>query len=533
MSFVEDKKASNKLLIINFIRIALLLVLISATISVQIFTKKPPFPILPNILALCAAFLVAILNFLLIKLIKLKASIYFQILVDILLITVLVYFSAGAESPFYFLYILPIIVSSIFLSRKDTIYIAALSFIIFGALSELMYLEITPFFSWVSDEKVQKGTFIYNMIMSMIAFSSVALISSYYFERIKKTGAELQTIQAEFKDLGLLNSTVLEKMENGFVTCNSAGVIISYNEKSRSLLNLSKGSNIFEILFEENRFDDFKEIEKISGSHNKYYFETEINDSVLGISVSLLRKIYSFEKVFVFIITDLTEKREIEKMLKRKEHLALIGEMSAGMAHEIRNPLASISGSVQFLKSEMELSTEYQKLMDIIVKESDRLSRSIEDFLEFTKVTPLKTSEFRLGELINQIVELARLNNKGVDFIKKIGDSDLIHADKGKIEQLVWNLVNNSIKALKGKGTIEINIYDRNDAVCLSIKDNGSGIDKSDLENIFNPFYSKFTAGIGLGMAIVKRIVEEHRFKIEINSEKNIGTEVIICFQES
>ena len=113
--------------------------------------------------------------------------------------------------------------------------------------------------------------------------------------------------------------------------------------------------------------------------------------------------------------------------------------------------------------------------------------------------------------------------------IKKINENDVIHADKEKIKQLIWNLVNNSVKALKNKGTIEINVYDRNDDTCLSIRDTGSGIDKSDLENIVNPFYSKFTVGIGLGMAIVKRIVEEHRFEIEINSEKNIGTEVIIC----
>jgi two-component system sensor histidine kinase PilS (NtrC family) len=396
-----------------------------------------------------------------------------------------------------------------------------------------MYLEVTPFFSWVSEEKVQKGTFIYNMIMSMIAFSSVALISSYYFERLKKTGVELQNIQTDFKNLDLLNSTVLEKMENGFLTCNAEGVIISYNEKSGSLLNLTDGNNIFELLFKKNQADDYTEIEKISESQNKYYFETEINSSVLGISVSMLRKIQSFERIFVFIITDLTEKREIENRLKRQEHLALIGEMSAGMAHEIRNPLASISGSVQFLRKEMQLSTEYQKLMEIIVKESNRLSKSIEEFLEFTKITPLKKSELKLGDLISEIVELAALNNKDVDFINKISQNDLIHADKGKIEQLVWNLVNNSIKALKGKGTIEINVYDSNDDVFLSIKDNGSGIDKSDLENIFNPFYSKFTSGIGLGMTIVKRIVEEHHFEIELKSEKNIGTEVIICFKET
>jgi two-component system sensor histidine kinase PilS (NtrC family) len=257
----------------------------------------------------------------------------------------------------------------------------------------------------------------------------------------------------------------------------------------------------------------------------------EADGSTLGISVTILKNISQFDKLFVFIITDLTEKRDIEMMLKKKEHLALIGEMSASMAHEIRNPLASISGSVQFLRKELQLPNEYRNLMDIIVKESSRLSGSIEDFLEFTRVTPLERTPFRLGELIDEIVELAAVNNREINIIKKIGEHDSVDADRKKIKQLIWNLVNNAVKAVNSRGTIEINVYDRDENICLSIKDNGSGIDKNDLGNIFNPFYSKFTSGIGLGMAIVKRIIEEHHFEIEIKSEKNIGTEVIVWFK--
>ncbi|MCK4764090.1 MAG: ATP-binding protein [Candidatus Aminicenantes bacterium] len=529
MISIEDKKTSSRLVTINIIRVGLILILAALSITVEIFSKKPPIHTVHIFIALGTASLMAIFNFLLIRL-RPRFSIYYQITADILLITALVYFSGGVQSPFYFLYILPIIVTSIFLSRKDTIYIAALSFILFGALSELMYLKLTPFFSWVVNEEVQRGTFIYNLVMSMIGFASIALISSYYFERIRRTGVELEQVQASFKDLDLLNSTVLEKMENGFLTCNSYGEVISFNEKSKSLLNIDKKSNIFQLLLWDS---DFTKIEQITDSRKKHYFETEINNLLLGVSVSMLRKIYTFDRVFVFIITDLTEKREIEKQLKRKEHLALIGEMAAGMAHEIRNPLASISGSVQFLKTEIELTPEYRNLMNIIVKESNRLSKSIEDFLEYSKITPLEKSRFKLGELVDNIVELNSAGNKEINFIEKFSEKDQVYADMKQVEQLVWNLINNSIKAVNGAGTIEINIYEQKENLQLSIKDNGSGIDEDDLGNIFNPFYSKFTSGIGLGMPIVKRIVEEHNFEIKINSEKNIGTEVIICFKET
>ncbi len=530
MDLIEEKKGISKPGTINSTRIFLLFVLVLVTFLVKFFSKKPPFPILPIILSLGTAIAIAGVHYLLLRIMKLRPAIYVQLSTDIIFITILVFFSGGVESPFYFLYILPIIVSSIYLSRKDTIYIAALSFIIFGALSELMYLKIPPFFTLGTAEEVQEGTFIYNLVMSMIGFASVALISSYYFEKIRTTGVELRTIRENLKDLDLLNRTVLEKMENGYLTSNSSGAILSFNEKAKSFLNIDHRSNVFELLFNE---PDYTKITRIVESTNRYYFETDHDELVLGISVSALRNIYSYEKVYVFIITDLTERRAIEEELKKKEHLAIIGEMSAGMAHEIRNPLASISGSVQFLRREMELAPEFQNLMDIIVKESERLSRSIEEFLEFSKTTPLETSDFPLGALIDDIIELASISNREIDFIKKFCDDDIVSADRKKIEQMVWNLINNAVKAVNGQGTIEVNIYEKDGKIYLSIKDDGSGIEESEIKNIFNPFYSRFSSGIGLGMAIVKRIVEEHRFDIVLNSEKDLGTEVIVCFKKT
>ncbi len=530
MDLLEDKKTRRKFIVINFIRIAIVGVLLLVSLSIRFFIK-PPFSIAPIILTLIGGFLLTLLSFPFLKIFKFHVALYYQLVVDIVVITILVYFSGGVESPFYFLYILPIIVTSVFLSKRDTIYVAALSYIIFGALSELMYLKITPFQTWLADETVTKSTFVYNLVMSMIAFSSVALISSYYFERIRKTGVELKNIQENLKDLDVLNSTVLEKMENGFLTCNSEGNIISYNEKSKSLLNLINSSNIFELFF---KGSDYEEIERVTQlKNNKYYFEIEIESSLLGVSVSLLRNIYSFDKVFVFIITDLTEKRAIEEKLKEKEHFALIGEMSAGIAHEIRNPLASISGSVQFLRKEMKVDPEYQNLMDIIVKESNRLSKSVEEFLEFARITPSKKSQFKLSQLIDDVVELISLNHKEVRFVKKYSGNDVIDADKKKIEQLIWNLVTNSVKAINEKGNVEINIYENEGEIYLSILDNGIGIDKGEMENIYTPFYSRFSSGIGLGMTIVKRIIEEHNFEIKINSEKYLGTEVIVCFKRT
>jgi len=327
----------------------------------------------------------------------------------------------------------------------------------------------------------------------------------------------------------LLNNSVMERMENGFVTSDFEGGVISYNEKARDMLKLGKNKNLFTLLFSDPGSPDIKSFSK-PGS--KIYFETVINDYVLAVSGSVMENIYSFDRLLVLIITDLSEKRAIEEQLRKKEHLALIGEMSAGIAHEIRNPLASISGSVQFLRKELTLDNEeYQNLMDIIVKESDRLSQSIEDFLDFTKTTPLEKTDMDPAALIEEVLDLIAHNNEGVTIVKKFSSGFVINADMKKIKQLLWNLINNAVKAVGGDGTIEINLYKKERDVFMTVADDGIGIEPSRIAKIFTPFYSKFTSGIGLGMALVKRIVDEHNFEIAIESQKNIGTEVTICFK--
>ncbi len=529
MILLADKEVRRKFVFLNSIRIAILSALILISIFIHLFFETSN-RVLPIVASLMAAVILSILNFYLIRILSYRSAIYFQLFIDIIVITLLVYFSGGIASPFYFLYILPIIVSSNFLKKRDTLYIATFSFILFGILSDLLYLGVVPFYFGISPEHITLGSFVYNLLMSFIAFSTVGILSSFYFEKIKSTGEALRNVQENLKELVQLNNTVMEKMENGFITCDSDGRSISYNEKSKVLLNLGRQSNVFNLLLSP---EDFRRIQGLSHINNRYYFEKKVNDFFLGVSVSFIENLYSIEKIYVFIITDLTEKKEIEEALQQKEHLALIGEMAAGIAHEIRNPLASISGSVQFLKKELRLAPEYKNLMDIIVKESHRLSMSIEEFLDFTHTTPLHLIRLDVSILVDEIIELIKINHKDIHFICRYNSGHIFMGDHKKIKQLIWNLMNNAVKAvasIEREKEVEIAISDQENMINIYIKDNGIGIDRSELEKIFTPFYSKFTSGIGLGMAVVKRIIQEHNGEIKIRSEKNIGTEVKVCF---
>ncbi len=529
MKFLEEKNIQRKLVFLNALRIVILSVLLLVVVVLALVVETT-FPFLPIVAALGTAVLFSAAAFALFSRINYRVVFYLQALVDITVITFLVYYSGGIASPFYFLYILPIIIAAMFLSRRDTLYIATLSYIIFGVLSDLIYLDIIPYYPLMASVNITLNVFIYNLVMSFIAFSSIAILSSFYFERIRRTGAELKNTRENLKDLVMLNSMVLERMENGFIISDSTGVIISYNNKAQALLKLHSGSNILHILSPSPRTNG-KNIHQDASFGKKYYFEIEVHERILGVSYSVIEKIYSFDEVYVFIITDLTEKREFENKLKQKEHLALIGEMSAGIAHEIRNPLASISGSVQFLSKELEVDPEFKHLMEIIVKESSRLSNSIELFLDYAKSTPLEIARFDLSRAVDDVTELVAINHPEIKIVKNYSEGNAIRADFKQINQVIWNLINNAVKALEGKsGTIEATIYNNEEELYLSIKDNGVGIARENMKKIFTPFHSRFTSGIGLGMAIVKRIVDEHHFEISIKSEKDIGTEVIICF---
>jgi two-component system sensor histidine kinase PilS (NtrC family) len=523
---IEDPKLGKKLVFLNSIRIAIFLTLALASAIIWLFLDIQ-FSILPVILAMVAAIAVSVLFFPLSRRLSLRLLLYIQLTFDILVITLLVYLSGGVISPFYFLYLLPIVIASIFLARRDTIIVATFAFISFGALSDLLYLGIIPYYPDIEVGDVSLATFVYNMLMSFIAFAAFSIMSSYYFERMRKAGDQLKNIQDNLQDMILLNNSVLEKMENGFVTADSQGRIVSCNAKAVRLLRLKKSDNVFDLLLA----GDARPGGSAAGPGSApLYVEKKVGEFDLGISLTSIQKVSTFENLFVFLITDLSAIKKIEKKLQEREHLALIGGMAAGIAHEIRNPLASISGSVQFLRKELSLDKECRGLMDIIVSESARLSSFIEGFLDYSKQAPPEISRFDLAPVLDSVVEMLSLNLPRVRFLKKYNPDTLVAADLKKTKQLVWNLLSNAVKALNESGEIEINLVRGRDAVQLSVKDFGVGMDRDELDRIFDPFFSRFAFGIGLGMTIVKQIVDEHGFKMEIKSEKKLGTEVIVCF---
>jgi signal transduction histidine kinase len=228
---------------------------------------------------------------------------------------------------------------------------------------------------------------------------------------------------------------------------------------------------------------------------------------------------------------------EMEEQVRRQERLATVGSLAAGIAHEIRNPLAALSGSVQVLRGEIELKEDNKRLMDIIVRETDRLNTIITGFLEYARPKTTLTERIDLKLMLDETIMLIKNSRAYGDSIRinVVVDATIaLTGDAQRLRQVFWNLLINSCQAMPGGGTIAISavpfsFVDDDTVWCeLNVSDTGQGIAREYLGKIFDPFFTTKTGGTGLGLAIVYRIIEEHGGTISVESELGRGTSIKI-----
>jgi len=222
-----------------------------------------------------------------------------------------------------------------------------------------------------------------------------------------------------------------------------------------------------------------------------------------------------------------------QRELDTKRRLAVAGEVSAHMSHEIRNPLAAISGSVQVLKDELDLSEEQKRLMDIVVNESERVSKTLEQYLSLTLNRNQELAKINLSDVCKETLLLMKNSgelNGGCNVSGNFRSSRCFYyGNKDQFKQIFWNLINNAIKSIPGYGTLTIDFFQQaNDWTELRFRDTGQGMTEEVQQKIFEPFYSDFYSGKGIGMSVVRRIVDDYKGKIEIQSDLNKGTEIVI-----
>jgi len=486
---------------------------------------------------------------------RLKAFAYGQILGDVFFITLLIYFTGGIDSIFSWVYLLSIFSAGTILYRRGALLVASASSILYGAFLDLEYYQVIlplgsrhPFYSGYQCRYV-----LYLIMVNMVAFYLVAILSSYLSEQVRRKEEELKKRIIDYRQLERLYKHIVQNVISGLVTIDGRARITSFNRMAEEITGYK-----FEEVYQEEidtLFPGSTEwIRSFEGAPEKGWeklrlsrWETQFKRRdgvtlILGFSVSPLKDSEDREIGSILIFQDLTQLREMEEHLKRADRLAAIGKMAAGMAHEVRNPLASISGSIEILKEELKDSHRHQHLMGIILREVNRLNSLIEDFLLFARPTQPGKERIYLNGIIEEILKMFAHSpdcNPGIRLVTNFEDDLYLEGDVQQIRQVFWNLFINAAQAMPHGGELRVEVRRNSSSLPLfgepaqgeiSVSDTGNGIPDQDIERIFDPFFTTKEKGTGLGLSIVHSIVESYAGKVSVRSQPGQGTTFTIHF---
>lgn len=533
-----------------FLRVVVISVLLGASVIFQ-YTAKGTVAffgrelIYMYILIGFTYFLTGVYIVIIPRLNNLVAFAYIQLFWDVMMITGLVLLTGGIDSIFTFLYIPLIIAASIILYRSGGFIVASLSSILYGIVVDLIFFGfITPYGSTARLEYSDSYIF-YNIFINITAFYLVAFLSGYLAEQVKRTGEELIEKRIDFEELKILNNEIMQNIQTGLITINKDGRIISINRQAEMITGrtlkevwMSHIDDAFPNMLEDIDHSQLVYLEPGLNRWDKEFVSSAGQKYQLGFSMSPLTTHTDEEAGKIILFQDITRIREMEQEIKRSDRLATLGKLAANLAHEIRNPLAAMSGSIQILNQDMSLSGENKNLMNIVLQEIDRLNHLITDFLLYARPTELKRHRLDLTNVVSETIALFRNTPKGTQNISietSFCDNAVTDGDFMQLKQVFWNIFLNSAEAMPDGGTIFMSMENGNGPtggmIEITIRDTGPGIDRQIRESVFDPFFSTKDGGTGLGLSTVKQIIETHGGSVTIGNSDVSGTEIIIWLQ--
>ena len=475
-----------------------------------------------------------------------RINLMIQIGGDLVVETFLVYFTGGLDSPFSFLYLVSIITASMMLQRRGGVLAASGAVILYGSLGDLMYYGFLPLpeQSWFVPTPWTSSRLYFNMATNFAGFYATALLTSYIAEKLQKTSEELDANRQNLAELRAINQNVVESIPSGLITLTQYGTVSFINPAGCHILQVVPmsvlGRHATELpFFDPNEWGRVRE-ELRDGTvvrREKTDFPVGSIERAIGYALTPLRTIEGGSYGYTLIFQDLTEMKKLEAELRLKDRMAAVGELSAGIAHEIRNPLAAIAGSVQVLKSSTSLSSQEQRLMSIVLKESERLNKSIADFLRFVRPQERVPTEFDIAGSLSETLDLlANSSELRADHHIEpeiVPASFFINGDADQIRQVFWNLARNAMQAMPKGGTLNVRTAIDDGSYNIIFRDSGHGMSEIDLQKLFTPFRTNFPSGTGLGMAISYRIVQDHGGRIDVESKEGVGTSITVSLPVS
>jgi two-component system sensor histidine kinase PilS (NtrC family) len=519
----------------------LLALLFLGSATILAIRERLPFTLTPLfVLAACTCFLTILYLLLLSRSQQLRRLCGLQLWIDSVLVTALVYYTGGIDSVFAFVYIFPILAAAICLSRQSSLLIAGTSSVLYGVLINIQLHQLMERAEIHSVAGIARdpGFALFQTFVNAIAFFLVALLGSHLAERLKETGRELEERRIDLRNLRSLHRDIVANIPSGIMTLDLFGRIVSFNPTAQKILGLA-AEEIQGKGWRDTPFQQIKRLEVFFSSPTPSFeglsqeLEVRRHDGhsvLIGINLTPLKASDGELLGLVGIFQDLTERRQIEARLRQADRLAAVGQLAAGLAHEVRNPLAAISGSIQLMKEAG--SAGPPQLLDIVLRETDRLKLVTGQFLDFAK--PRQAAE-RQCDLVTLLHETVLLLEKSSDVTSPVtfsfqGEAEpvMVAADPDQLKQVLWNLSLNAIQAMPRGGRLTFAIrrhVSDNGArwAAVELTDTGPGIPPTELDRIFDPFYTTRLGGTGLGLAIAQKIIDNLGGRIEVVSREGDG----------
>lgn len=459
-------------------------------------------------------------------------------------------------SQYSVLFLLTIVSASLVYRLAGTLSVATLASLIYAftsATSGFLGNGVFDMQQFRQSFQVNDDIF-YAVFLHVCTFYLVAFISGFLAEKLRVKEGELSHTSEKLERVRLDTDDILLNLHSGLITIDNRGIIVYFNRAAESILGMRqedvRGRSFLEVF--NHLMPQFCERVLSVLKLAKPNFRTELEISgrdgkrlPIGLTASILGDERSGVRGVIAIFQDLTVAKQMEEAFLKADRLAAVGELSARIAHEIRNPLASISGSVEVLKNEVKVSGENARLMELIVKESERLSRVLNDFLAYARTGPVRATKVELVSIVGDTIELLKHNANlpsGIKFDIQTEKSMIyIIADEDQLRQVLINLFTNATEAVDphlGAITVEISSPSANSGVSatewisLRIIDNGCGFTPEDKDRIFEPFFSRKKGGTGLGLAIVKRSLDNINARIAVESIPGNGTTFSILLRK-
>ncbi len=465
---------------------------------------------------------------------------YVQIGVDLLLETFLVARTEGISSPFTTLYVITVSFASLILQRRGGLATAGVSAILFGIVTNVQLYELRSIVEWLQPSGLSRAQTLQAYGVHSLAVLAVGFLSGTLAEQLKRADQSRVETEQGLSRLQVFHENVVESIPSGVFTTDAGGRLTWLNRAALDMTGYALEAVLHRPWWEV--FDDRRDhvALEMPASFEVACVRADGSRLVLGMTLSHLTE-GGAHVGLVGVFKDLTQVRDLEEEMRRREWFARIGEMSAGMAHEIRNPLGGMAGALQMLRKEPTLDAENVRLMDIATREATRLNTIVTEFLRYSRPPDLNLKECDLRELVNDTAALIRhdgqLQASQQVTVRHDGTLPVVQADPDKMKQVFWNLASNALQAMPSGGTLTISTICRRvisgkrsgDVVEVLLEDTGIGIKPADLNKIFFPFFTTKQHGSGLGLATAQRIVDQHGGWIRVESEEGKGARFTVC----